>query len=101
MNGLRKFPPLEHDAVEKHTETDAAKYNQDRNPQGRARSIAETIDAGLAIVLEGGYSLEVLADSVALVHETFDGREPMACEDEPDEPAVEIAEELRTQLHLD
>ncbi|MFC3958896.1 histone deacetylase family protein [Halovivax cerinus] len=47
----------------------------------RARSIAETVGAGLGFVLEGGYSLDVLADSVALVHETFDGREPI----EPDD----------------
>ncbi|ELZ09243.1 histone deacetylase [Halovivax asiaticus JCM 14624] len=51
----------------------------------RARSIAETVDAGLAVVLEGGYSLDVLADSVALVHETFDGREPIEPDDGIDE----------------
>ncbi|WP_114575966.1 histone deacetylase [Saliphagus sp. LR7] len=41
----------------------------------RFRGIAD--GGALAFVLEGGYGLEVLADSVALVHETFDGREPM------------------------
>ncbi len=41
----------------------------------RLRDVAD--GAALAFVLEGGYGLEVLADSVALVHETFDGREPM------------------------
>ncbi len=56
----------------------------------RVRTIAEATDAGLAFVLEGGYSLEVLADSVALVHETFDGREPI----EPDEGVDDRIEEV-------
>ncbi|ARS89585.1 histone deacetylase family protein [Natrarchaeobaculum aegyptiacum] len=47
----------------------------------RMRSLADDLDAALAFVLEGGYGLDVLADSVAIVHETFDGREPI----EPDE----------------
>ncbi|WP_254864132.1 histone deacetylase family protein [Halovivax gelatinilyticus] len=51
----------------------------------RARSIAEATGAGLGFVLEGGYSLEVLADSVAAVHETFDGREPIEPDDGLDE----------------
>jgi acetoin utilization deacetylase AcuC-like enzyme len=48
----------------------------------RLRSLAETTDAALAFVLEGGYGLDVLADSVALVHETFDGREPIEPSDD-------------------
>ena len=47
----------------------------------RVREIADACDAGLGFVLEGGYGLEVLADSVAIVHETFDGRKPI----EPDD----------------
>ena len=43
----------------------------------RIRSLAADVDAPLAFVLEGGYGLEVLADCVALVHETFDGRTPI------------------------
>ncbi|WP_252700068.1 histone deacetylase family protein [Natronosalvus vescus] len=41
------------------------------------RSFVDNVGAGLAFVLEGGYGLEVLADSVGLVHETFDGRDPL------------------------
>ncbi|ELY47689.1 histone deacetylase family protein [Natronorubrum sulfidifaciens] len=54
----------------------------------RLRTLADDVDAALAFVLEGGYGLDVLADSVAIVHETFDGREPI----EPDSGCSEKAE---------
>ena len=54
----------------------------------RLRSLARETDAGVAFVLEGGYNLEVLADSVAIVHETFDGREPI----EPTDPVDDAVE---------
>ena len=56
----------------------------------RVRSIAETVDAGLGFVLEGGYALDVLAESIAMVHETFDGRESVVEDDEPDEEVVSL-----------
>ena len=55
----------------------------------RLRSLADDVDAALAFVLEGGYGLDVLADSVAIVHETFDGREPV----EPESTCGQKAEE--------
>ncbi len=62
----------------------------------RIRTLADDVDAALAFVLEGGYGLEVLADSVALVHETFDGREPIEPDgdvsDDVDETLEEVAE---------
>jgi hypothetical protein len=36
-----------------------------------------------------------------MVHETFDGREPIACEDEPDTSTVEITDELRDRLGIE
>jgi acetoin utilization deacetylase AcuC-like enzyme len=39
----------------------------------RVRSVADDAGAALAFVLEGGYGLDVLADCVGTVHETFDG----------------------------
>ncbi|MDQ2052339.1 histone deacetylase [Natronolimnohabitans sp. A-GB9] len=54
----------------------------------RLRSLADDTDAALAFVLEGGYGLDVLADSVAMVHETFDGREPI----DPDSTCSDRAE---------
>ncbi|WP_255169128.1 histone deacetylase family protein [Natrononativus amylolyticus] len=58
---------------------------------GRLRSLAENTDAALAFVLEGGYGLEVLAESVALVHETFDGREPI-------EPEGNVSDDVEAVL---
>lgn len=40
------------------------------------RSTAAVCDAGLAFALEGGYELDPLSESVAMVHEVFDGYEP-------------------------
>ena len=56
----------------------------------RLRDAAAAVDAGLAFVLEGGYGLDLLAESVARVHQTFDGREPM----EPDEEIRDDVEAL-------
>ncbi len=65
------------------------------------RIIADDTDAALTFVLEGGYGLDTLSEGVAMVHETFDGREPIACEDEPNESATEISAELRDRLDLE
>jgi acetoin utilization deacetylase AcuC-like enzyme len=51
----------------------------------------------LAFVLEGGYGLETLSDSVAVVHEVFDGYEPTAPEGDL-EPGVD---DLLSQLAED
>ena len=56
----------------------------------RLRSAAEQTDAALAFVLEGGYALDVLAESIALVHETFDGREPIEQEGEVSDAVEEV-----------
>ncbi|MFU8867452.1 histone deacetylase family protein [Natronococcus sp.] len=60
----------------------------------RLRGVADRTDAALAFVLEGGYSLDVLADSVALVHETFDGREPIEPDGDRSQEAVELFERV-------
>ncbi|MDY6819737.1 MAG: histone deacetylase [Halobacteriales archaeon] len=51
----------------------------------RVRAIANATDAALAFVLEGGYSLDMLADGVAMVHEVFDGFDPGPVDETPDE----------------
>ncbi|WP_336136643.1 histone deacetylase family protein [Natronomonas amylolytica] len=43
----------------------------------QVREMCDDLDAELAFVLEGGYGLDPLADSVGMVHEVFDGREPV------------------------
>ncbi|ELY46888.1 histone deacetylase family protein [Natronorubrum tibetense] len=57
----------------------------------RFRTLADETDAALAFILEGGYGLDVLADSVAIVHETFDGREPI-------EPDADCGENVESTL---
>lgn len=63
----------------------------------RFRDIADDVDAGLGFVLEGGYGLDTLSDSVAMVHEVFDGREPIEPDDEPKTRAVDVIEDVRDQ----
>lgn len=58
----------------------------------RLRSLADTTDAALAFILEGGYGLDVLADSVAMVHETFDGRKPIEPSGEPNDDVTDVLE---------
>ncbi|MCU4926541.1 histone deacetylase [Halobacteria archaeon AArc-dxtr1] len=61
----------------------------------RMRSLAETTGADLAFLLEGGYGLEVLADSVATIHETFDGREPVEPANEVSDGTLELIEAVQ------
>lgn len=49
----------------------------------RCSALADDLDAALAFVLEGGYGLDVLAESVGIVHEVFDGYEPPPIDSEP------------------
>ncbi|WP_136716580.1 histone deacetylase family protein [Halorientalis salina] len=63
----------------------------------RFRTLADDIDAGLGFVLEGGYGLDTLAESVSMVHDVFDGREPMEPDDEPQDRATEVFDALEDQ----
>jgi acetoin utilization deacetylase AcuC-like enzyme len=64
------------------------------------RSLCADVDAALAFVLEGGYGLDALADSVAMVHETFGGRDPVEPDEEPNERARERLDEVRAEHDL-
>jgi acetoin utilization deacetylase AcuC-like enzyme len=55
------------------------------------RDLAHDVRAPLGFVLEGGYSLDALADSIGTVHEVFDGYEPQT-------PAEGVSESVREQL---
>jgi acetoin utilization deacetylase AcuC-like enzyme len=66
----------------------------------RLRSMAGDVDAGLGFVLEGGYSLDVLADSVGTVHEVFGGYRPVDPDGEPEEAVRELVDEQRDRLGL-
>ncbi|PSQ44427.1 histone deacetylase [Halobacteriales archaeon SW_7_68_16] len=48
----------------------------------RLRAFCERLDTSLAFILEGGYGLDTLTDSVRAVHKVFDGYEPAM----PDDP---------------
>src|SRR6056297_272357 len=61
----------------------------------RVREVAEETDAALAFVLEGGYSLDTLSDGVGIVHEVFDGREPVVPDEDANEDVLELVEEVR------
>jgi len=63
----------------------------------RFRDIAGDADAGLAFVLEGGYGLDTLAESVSMVHEVFDGREPVEPDEKPADRALGVLESVRRQ----
>ncbi|WP_049922377.1 histone deacetylase family protein [Halopiger djelfimassiliensis] len=67
----------------------------------RLRAFADGIDAALAFVLEGGYGLDVLADSVAIVHETFDGRDPVEPSGDLDDTAESTLEDVLDAHGLD
>lgn len=56
------------------------------------RTFSDRTGTPLAFVLEGGYGLETLSDGVAVVHETFDGKEPYVDDDDPSADARQIVE---------
>jgi len=61
------------------------------------REIAERCDAGLGFVLEGGYNLDTLTDSITTVHEVFDGYEPSTPDGDVSEGAREVLANVADQ----
>ena len=57
----------------------------------RVRDVAAELDAGLGFILEGGYSLDMLAEGIGTVHEVFHGREPV-------EPETGLDSDIATRL---
>jgi len=66
----------------------------------RLAALADAGDAGLAFVLEGGYSLDSLSESVAVVNETFEGRDPSPEDGAVDDDARAVIDEARASLGL-
>jgi acetoin utilization deacetylase AcuC-like enzyme len=62
----------------------------------RVRVTADDADAGLGFVLEGGYSLDTLSESIATVHETFDGRAPVEDDGDPTDNTTDLLDEVRS-----
>ncbi len=61
----------------------------------RVRDLADEAGAALAFVLEGGYGLDTLSDGVGIVHEVFDGMEPVVPDGEVDQDVQELVSEVR------
>jgi acetoin utilization deacetylase AcuC-like enzyme len=67
----------------------------------RVRSIADDAGAGLGFVLEGGYGLDTLSEGVSIVHETFDGRNPMDPDEDPNDKTEVLVDDVREAHGLD
>jgi acetoin utilization deacetylase AcuC-like enzyme len=65
------------------------------------RSLADRVDAPIGFVLEGGYGLDVLAEGVAMVHETFDGRDPIPTDEDVDEDVADLLDDAKSTHDLD
>ncbi|MFQ3320309.1 MAG: acetoin utilization deacetylase AcuC-like enzyme [Natronomonas sp.] len=66
----------------------------------RARELADRHDAPLSFVLEGGYGLDALADSVGMVHEVFDGRDPIEPDGDVNSKAKRVIDDVRDAHEL-
>jgi len=63
----------------------------------RMIELAEDRGAGLGFVLEGGYGLDTLSDSIKMVNEVFDGYQPVEPDDDVSEEAREVLDTLASQ----
>jgi acetoin utilization deacetylase AcuC-like enzyme len=60
----------------------------------RVREYADMAGAGIAFVLEGGYDLDTLADGVCMVHEVFEGWDPVESGGQINESVLNLIEEV-------
>jgi acetoin utilization deacetylase AcuC-like enzyme len=60
-----------------------------------ARDVADAADAGLAFVLEGGYDLDSLGESVRTIQRVFAGYQPMPVTDEVSDAARSTIDAVR------
>ena len=63
----------------------------------RVRDLADATGAALAFVLEGGYDLDTLSSSVSMVHEVFDGYEPVVDDDSAGSSARNVIDAVADQ----
>jgi acetoin utilization deacetylase AcuC-like enzyme len=61
----------------------------------RVSELANELDAGLGFVLEGGYGLDTLSESIKTVNEVFGGYEPVEPDGEIDDRAQAVIEDAR------
>ena len=67
----------------------------------RLRDLAARSDAGYAFVLEGGYGLDTLSESITTVNEVFGGYDPIDPDGSADDHARAVIDEVRTVHGLD
>ncbi|WP_123536213.1 histone deacetylase family protein [Halosimplex salinum] len=63
----------------------------------RFDAFADRIDAGLGFVLEGGYGLDTLTQSIRTVHEVFDGYHPQEPDEDVQDAARQVIDDVRSQ----
>ncbi|ELZ27616.1 histone deacetylase superfamily protein [Halosimplex carlsbadense 2-9-1] len=63
----------------------------------RVDAFADRIGAGLGFVLEGGYGLDTLTESVRTVHEVFDGYTPGEPDGDVQDAARQVIDDVRGQ----
>jgi len=66
----------------------------------RCRDFTDDNDIALGYVLEGGYGLECLADSIGAIQETYMGKEPVTPDDEANDNARSVVEDLRERYEF-
>ncbi|WP_049998230.1 histone deacetylase family protein [Halococcus sediminicola] len=67
----------------------------------RVRALAGRCGAGLGFVLEGGYGLETLSESIKKVNEVFDGYDPVEPNGGVDDRMRSVIDDVRTAHGLD
>jgi len=84
------FDAHRHDPISRmHVTTDGYGVLTDK-----MRTAAENSNAALGFVLEGGYSLDTLAEGVGVVHEVFDGLKPVTPDEDVSEDARRVIDDV-------
>ncbi|MFC5971070.1 histone deacetylase family protein [Halomarina salina] len=66
----------------------------------QCRDFAAENDIALGYVLEGGYGLECLAESISTIQEVYMGKEPVHPDSDPNDGAQSIVDDLRDEFDL-
>jgi len=61
------------------------------------QELADDCDAGLGFVLEGGYGLDTLSDSIKMLHEVFDGYQPIEPDGDVSDHARDVLDRVADQ----
>jgi acetoin utilization deacetylase AcuC-like enzyme len=64
----------------------------------QVREIADEADAALGFVLEGGYGLDTLSESIRMVHEVFDGYQPPSDDGDLQDAARATIEDVKDEF---